>query len=161
MSTDGELLSFRQQNPTGGDTLWTLRLDGQSTPARLTDTPSEQLEGRFSPDGKWIVYQSNETGRWEVYLRRLAGLHAAIPVSKSGGLAPFWRPDGRELFFTDPKNRLLAVPVTLERESATVGNAATLFDVSDNDLTAHTPDGERFLMVERTAPPPPITLVLN
>jgi len=161
VSADGELLSFRQQNPTGGDTLWTLRLDGESTPARLTDTPSEQEEGRFSPDGKWIVYQSNETGRWEVYLRRLAGLHAAILVSTSGGLAPFWRPDGRELFFTDPKNRLLAVPVTLATESATVGNAATLFDVSDNDLTTHTPDGERFLMVERTAPPPPITLVLN
>jgi hypothetical protein len=53
------------------------------------------------------------------------------------------------------------VPVTLATESAAVGNAATLFDVSDNDLTPNTLDGERFLMVERTAPPPPITLVLN
>jgi len=160
ISPDGQLLSFRQQNPTG-HTLWTLRLDGQSTPTRLADAPAEQTEGRFSPDGKWIAYQSNETGRWEVYLTRLPGRQAAIPVSRSGGLAPFWRPDGRELFFTDPKNRLLAVPVTLATESATVGSAATLFDVGDNDLTPHTLDGERFLMVERTAPPPPITLLLN
>jgi hypothetical protein len=65
------------------------------------------------------------------------------------------------LFFTDPNNRLLAVPVTLATESATVGNAATLFDVADNDLTTHTPDGKRFLVVERTAPAPPITLVLH
>ena len=160
VSPDGQLLSFRQMNPTG-HTLWTLRLDGQSTPTRLADAPAEQREGRFSPDGKWVAYQSNETGRWEVYLTRLPGLHAAIPVSKSGGFAPFWRPDGRELFFTDPKNRLLAVSVTLAMESATLGNAATLFDVGDNDLTTHTLDGERFLMVERTAPPPPITLVLK
>lgn len=106
VSADGGLLSFRQQNPTGGDTLWTLRLDGRSTPARLTDTPSEQREGRFSPDGKWIAYGSNETGRWEVYLRRLSGPHAALPVSKNGGLSPFWRPDGRELFYTGPAESL-------------------------------------------------------
>jgi hypothetical protein len=114
-----------------------------------------------TPDGKWVAYQSNETGRWEVYLTRLPGLQAAIPVSRSGGLAPFWRPDGRELFFTDPQNRLLAVPVTLATDSAALGNAATLFDLGENDLTPHTQDGDRFLMVERTAPPPPITLVLN
>jgi serine/threonine protein kinase len=161
VSADGQLLSFRQQNPRGGDTLWTLRLDGHSKPTPLADTPSEQKGGRFSPDGKWMVYQSNETGRWEVYLRRIPGLNAAIPISKSGGYSPFWRHDGRELFFTDPKNRLLAVPVTVAMESATVGNPVTLFDVGDNNLTRDTLDGERFLMVERTAPPPPITFVLN
>jgi eukaryotic-like serine/threonine-protein kinase len=161
VSADGQLLCFRQQNPAGGDTLWTLRLDGHSKPTRLTDTPFEQRAGRFSPDGRWIVYQSNETGRWEVYLRRIAGPTSAIPISTSGGLAPFWRPDGRELFFTDAKNRLIAVPVTVATESATVRNPVTLFDVAENYVTRQTLDGERFLIVERTAPPPPITFVLN
>jgi serine/threonine protein kinase len=161
VSADGRLLSFRQQNPAGGDTLWTLRLDGQSRPDRVTDTPFEQRAGRFSPDGKWIVYQSNETGQWEIYLKRLAGSHAAIPVSKGGGLAPFWRPDARELYFSDLQNHLIAVPLTLATESATIGTSAMLFDVGESDLATQTLDGERFLMVERTAPPPPITLVLN
>jgi Tol biopolymer transport system component len=161
VSADGRFLSFRQQNPTGGDTLWTVGLDGHSKPTRLTDTHSEQREGRFSPDGRWMAYQSNETGRWEVYLKRFPGPSAPITVSKSGGLDPFWRHDGRELFFVDPQNRLLAAPVTLAAETATLGNPMTLFEAGDNRLTTDTPDGERFLLVERIAPPPPITIVLN
>jgi hypothetical protein len=96
-----------------------------------------------------------------VYLKRFPGPSAAITVSKSGGLEPFWRQDGRELFFLDPQNRLLAAPVTLAGETATLGNPITLFAVGDNTLTTDTPDGERFLLVEPVAPPPPITVVLN
>ena len=61
----------------------------------------------------------------------------------------------------DPQNRLLAAPVILAAETATLGNPITLFEVGDNRLTTDTLDGGRFLLVERVAPPPPITVVLN
>ncbi len=118
----------------------------------------------FSPDGRFVAYQSDESGRWEVYVRPFPGPGPQEQVSIEGGLAPAWNPKGSELFFQTATS-LMAVRV---EEGKRIGAPVRLFawprsreyrreyDVS--------PDGQRFLMLERADPDgaaPQINLVLN
>jgi hypothetical protein len=70
-------------------------------------------QAHLSPDGQWIAYVSNESGRWEVYLQRFPRASAEWPVSTAGGSQPRWRRDGREIYFVDPKSTCIAVGVNL------------------------------------------------
>lgn len=68
--------------------------------------------GQFSPDGKWLAYASNETGKWEIYVTSFPTPHGKWQVSVGGGEQPRWRGDGRELFYLSTDSRVMAVPVT-------------------------------------------------
>jgi Tol biopolymer transport system component len=82
---------------------------GQVTP--WLDTGFEESTGVFSPDGRWVAYQSNDSGRLEVYLQPFPGPGARAQISAAGGAAPRWRGDGREIFYVSPDGRIMAAEV--------------------------------------------------
>jgi dipeptidyl aminopeptidase/acylaminoacyl peptidase len=106
-SVDGRLL-LNVRTAEGAD-VWTVAEDGSAATSLLAGSFSE-YDARFSPDGKWIAYVSEESGRPEISVRTITG-SKRIPVSAHGGAEPVWRRDGSELFFVDPDGRLHAVPV--------------------------------------------------
>lgn len=122
---------------------------------------------RLSPDGRYIVYASTETGRWEVYLTTFDG-GGKWQVSREGGIQPFWRKDGREIFYLAADRGLMAVDVTLD-SGVEIGIPRKLFEAPvSRNLNARnhyvpTPDGQRFLMVSLLdrGRVPPTTVILN
>jgi len=143
---DARTLLFRAfSNDTGWD-LFTVPLDG-GVPQRLLQTPADETEMSLSPDGRFLAYTSNESGRTEVYLSRFPEMSNRQAVSAGGGQRPLWRADGRELFFVASGSRLMAASVTATGATATVGPAAALFEVPlFGGLYAPSVDGRRFLI---------------
>ncbi len=125
-----------------GDIL-TLKADGSEEPVGLLTTRFFEAAPRFSPDGGWVAYLSDESGDLEVYVQRYPEGGDKQRVSRSGGGRPVWRADGRELFYRDSDGTLFAAPVTLDpfdvgSPDALFGDVVGAFDVA--------PDGQRFLM---------------
>lgn len=109
-SPDGRTLLVNVRNAQGWD-VWTVSSDdGRSAQPLLAQSFSER-DARFSPDGRWIAYVSEETGRPEVSVRPAAGPGRRVVISANGGAEPVWRRDGSELFFVDPRGQLHNVPV--------------------------------------------------
>jgi eukaryotic-like serine/threonine-protein kinase len=98
---------FSKNNP-GGD-LWTMSMAGDRTPKAYVNSKSSELYGTFSPDGRWVAYQSNASGRSEIVVRPFPSKEPAQPVSRDGGANPRWRADGKELFFLSPEGTMMAV----------------------------------------------------
>jgi Tol biopolymer transport system component len=124
---------------------------------------TEFAEGaaRFSPDGTWVAYTSNSSGRGEVYLRMFEGNGQAIPVSTNGGHWPLWRRDGKELYFLSPGDDVMAVDITRSGASITAGEPRRLFRIPLNDITRSSwspyqvsADGQRFLLNVPDRPTP-------
>jgi serine/threonine protein kinase len=169
-SHDGRFILYRVQEIPGGIDLWALPMDGARQPFPVSNQPTaDERFGEFSPDGKWVAFESNETGRFDVYVQAFPKPVGKIPISTSGGRQARWSPDGKELFYVAPDAKLMAVslrpradgqieaasPVQLfltKVSGVTVGGSGIEYDVSR--------DG-RFLMntlVEQTMP---MTLILN
>ncbi len=155
VSPDGRTLSFGQQNEQGRTVLWTLPLVGDRKPrvylesaaALRADAGSSNANARFSPDGRWIAYQSSETGPLEVYVRPFPGPGGKWQVSTGGGISPVWSPTGKELFFVT-SGAIMAVDVQTGA-SFSHGVPHQLFTYnspgfSDYSVTA---DGRRFLLL--------------
>ncbi len=150
-----------------------LPLAGERKPWSWLNTQFSESLAKFSPDGKWIAYSSNELGRNEIYLQAFVpGAPASggkVPISTTGGTYPQWRRDGRELYYISADNKLMAVDITLGME-VKAGTPKDLFALSDiraatnvfNGFTK-TRDGQRFLFVTSAeeASVPPFTVVLN
>jgi Tol biopolymer transport system component len=119
---------------------------------------------RFSPDGRWVAYQSNETGSPEVYLRRFPGPGAAVRVSPAGGGRPAWRADGRELFYLTPGGDLMAAPVA-PRGLPELGQSRRIASsITSEPYQAATPydpapDGQRILVRVDSRVRPPLALL--
>lgn len=143
---DARTLVFRAfSNDTGWD-LFTVPSAGGS-PQRLLQTPDDEVEVSLSPDGRFLAYTSNESGRIEVYVSRFPEMSNRVTVSSGGGARPLWRGDGRELFYVSNGSRLMAAPVTVSGASLTIAPAAVLFEVPlFGGLYAPSPDGQRFLI---------------
>ena len=147
--------------------LWTVALAGDRKPAVFLRTPYDEASGAFSPKGDWIAYESNESGRSEVYVRPFPKQEGQFPISRNGGRAPRWRADGKELFFLAPDGTLMAAGIdTTKAFAATVPHS--LFRTGLTDPGTFHPyavanGGNRFLIpVRREAPGSmPITVVLN
>jgi Tol biopolymer transport system component len=96
--------------PATGRDIALLSVDtGQITP--LIQTAAAEIQARFSPDGRWIAYASNETGRWEVFVEPFPVTGTRWQVSTDGGSQPIWRENGDELYFLAPDSKLMSVPV--------------------------------------------------
>lgn len=120
-SKDGSLLVN-----AGGD-VWTVSTDGATPSTALLAGSAVERDARFSNDGRWIAYVSEESGRPEVSLRSRSGIPNRVVVSSNGGDQPVWRRDGRELFYVAPDGRLHSVSVRVDRSSNLVlGDAAPL-----------------------------------
>ena len=111
-SPDGRVLLYSIQDAKTGLDLWALPLEGRK-PFPVVQTSFDESGGQFSPDGRWLAYVSNESGRYEIYVRPFPESGGKWQVSTGGGAQPRWRRDGRELFYVAPDNRLMAVPIRL------------------------------------------------
>src|ERR1051326_73449 len=164
-SRDGQYLLYRSLNPKTGEDIWALPFTGDKKPFPVVRTGFEERDAQFSPDGKWIAYQSNDSGRFEIYVQPFPGPGARIPLSAGGGTQVRWRTDGKELFYIAQNGELTAVSF----DAARIGNPVPLFlahvgAFQDISLPHYIPssDGQRLLMdsvVEENAPP--ITVILN
>lgn len=145
---DGEILAFTEYRPqTRGDIL-TIRPKTDRTPRPFLATPFDENTPTFSPDGRWIAYVSDESGVSEVYVQPFEGSGRKTQVSIGGGTIPFWRRDGTELVYRD-RDRLMAVSVALT-PTLRLGQPQQLLTLPPGTLeVAMTPDGQRFLIVER------------
>jgi Tol biopolymer transport system component len=171
-SRDGRFLLFRSSDRTTGWDLWALPLNGTQEPIQVAKTKFDETQGQFSPDGRWVAYQSNESGRFEIYVQPFPGPGSKSTVSSNGGAQLRWRRDGKELFYIGLDNRLMAVPIRFASNGQTieVGAPAPLFttriggavqSVNMQQYMVST-DGQRFLMntvLEEALSP--ITVVLN
>ena len=124
--------------------------------------------GRFSPDGRWVAYTSNESTRTEIYVAPFPGPGGKRQVSTAGGTLPRWRRDGTEIFYLTPDNKLMAAEVNGKGTSFEVGVVKPLFDARATTATARysydvSADGQRFLIntFPEQAASEPITVVVN
>ena len=142
-----------------------LPMDGDRKPFLVARSNFNETLGRFSPDGRWIAYLSDESGRIEVYVQSFPQASERWQISINGGLDPEWRGDGRELFYLAPDDRLMAVPIRFNGNSSTIdiGKPIALFTTRPQSGYDVTPDGQRFLLNTSLAdaPTPPITVILN
>ena len=132
--------------------------------------PSAYRNGQFSPDGKWVAYASNETGKWEIYVTSFPDAHGKWQVSTAGGEQPRWRGDGKELFYLSSDYKMMAAPVTTgasfdSRAPVALFQATPRQPVSFNDLFVYdvTHDGQRFLINTpvKQADTQPMSIILN
>ena len=172
-SSDGRFLLYFNEDEKFGRDLWALPIQPQGVGTRIpvARTRFSEDQGQFSPDGRWIAYRTNESGRDEIYVQAFPGPGGRARVSTEGGMQPRWRRDGKELFFVAPGNRLMAVPVapSSNGQAPNFGAPVALFAArltlmgSPKHQYAVAPDGQRFLMVvsaDETIPSP-ITIVQN
>jgi serine/threonine-protein kinase len=97
ITADGTVV-FTEFDPATGADIWSVPIVG-GAPRAIVRTPFDEMSPAVSPDGRWLAYQSNESNRWEVYIRPLAGAGAAVPISAGGGTSPVWSADGRTLTY--------------------------------------------------------------
>ena len=156
-SPSGEWLIVRTTTPTAGTgDILAARPATDTTVTPILATPRTEYTPTVSPDGKWMAYASNETGRLEVYVVPfpIPG-SAKWPISTAGGMAPRWSRKGGEIFYLDLQSNMMAAQVTTSPTFALQGTRA-LFRASDFVMTSVSrrnwdvsPDDQRFLMVQR------------
>jgi hypothetical protein len=175
-SPDGQLLAFFEVNPTTQRDIWVLRMgdpsksSGQFRKAQpFLQTRFDESVPRFSPDGRWLAYISNESGRFEIYVQPYPGPGGKWQISAEGGTEPMWNPNGRELFYRSG-DKMMVVDITTQPGFA-AGKPRMLFEGPYMPTPATTPnydispDGQRFLMVkpseQEQVAPTQINVVLN
>jgi Tol biopolymer transport system component/predicted Ser/Thr protein kinase len=167
-SRDGRFLVYQSTDPKTGNDVWALPLQGDRTPVPLLRTQFGEGFGAVSPDGRWLAYLSTESGSGELYVRPFAPSGSTSAgkwqVSNAGAFAtqPFWRGDGKELFYRAPSLALMGVDVT---GGATFqgGLPHRLFEAPGSLLSSAPADGKRFLvgLPQQSGAPQAITIVLN
>jgi Tol biopolymer transport system component len=110
-SSDGRYFLYTDLQEGDALHLWVLSMNGDRRPYRFLPGTSADVEGQFSPDGHWVAYSSNESGRWQIYVAPFPGPGGKYQVSAGGGQQLRWRRDGKELFFLSPHRTLMAAPV--------------------------------------------------
>jgi len=152
ISGDGRFLLYVQSSPRGYD-LGVLTLAGERTSSTFLGTPFNEVQGRFSPNTRWVAYASDESGTFEVYVRPFPAASGQTQISIAGGMQPEWRRDGKELFYISADGELTAVPVTTDGATFSAGTPHALFDVEVPESNqpyptdyAVTADGQRFLV---------------
>lgn len=161
-SPDGKFILYEEH----GD-LWVMPTtpDGaakERKPVPFLQSESNETQGRFSPDGRWIAYMSDESGQFEVYIRPFPGPGGKRQVSISGGAFPRWRRDGKELYYITTENMIMACDIALRDAMVEVSNVRPLFELPSfaYDVSA---DGKRFLVAApyETQNQAPLTLIVN
>ena len=146
-SRDGKYVLYER-----GADFWTMTIPELRT-TQFLKASSTLKNGQFSPDGKWVAYSSNESGRWEVYVTSFPEAHGKWQVSNAGGDQPKWRSDGKELFYLAPDSKMMAVPVKTGA-NFDAGTPAALFQANPRELVATSEqfsydvskDGQKFLI---------------
>ncbi len=166
-SANGEYLIFNAEDKDTGADLWALPMKGADRkPIPLVRTKFTEGGGTLSPDGKFLAYRSNESGRTEVYVQEFPVARSKWQISTEGGRDPFWRGDGREMYYRALDLSVMAVPVSTTT-TFEVGTAKALFKarfptvLPARALFRPTRDGQRFLVLSAPESIPPVIVVLN
>ena len=147
---DGKFIIFRNAGR-----VWSVAPSGDRTPRMLIDTPYTEDEVHVSPDGRWVAYNADESGRWEVYVAKFPEFTAKRQISGRGGVQPQWSGNGRELFYLALDGSLMAVPMNAGT-GPVVSQQSRLFP-TPFERTPQTPqyavtaDGARFLGLAQVA----------
>ncbi len=173
-SPDGRFLLFRSLDPKTGQDLWALPTFGDKKPFVFLKTPFNERDGQFSPDGRWVTYQSDESGRSEIYAQPFPGPGGKFQISAGGGAQPRWNRNGKEVFYVSLDSKMMAAPVkaSADGQSLESGAPVELFPVRvaggplpgpPRQQYAVSPDGQRFLitMPAGETEASPINLILN
>jgi serine/threonine protein kinase len=176
-SRDGRFVLYRKIDALGRDAMataadiWALPMEGHGKPLPVAQTSFDERAGQFSPDGRWVAFESNQSGRFEIHIQQFPTPTATTVVSNGGGLQPRWGPDGTELFYIAPDGRLMAVPIRVSSGTkaepsapiplfvAPVGSTPAGGSIAEYIVADR---GQRFLMnalIQQAASP--ITVVLN
>ena len=176
-SRDGRFIVYGEIDPKTKGDLWVLPMEGadkERKPVPFLQTEFDELMAQFSPDGQWMAYTSDQSGKREVYVRPFPRAEGQWTISLAGGEQPRWRGDGKELFFEAADGKMMAVPVKASagpKPTFEAGTPVALFDAHmahnstrvplDYDVAA---DGKRFLITttaggEKAAPP--LSVVVN
>jgi len=155
-SSDGRFILYESQEPQTGSDLWAVDLKEFKKQFPLVQTEFEEVNGQFSPDGKWIGYESNDSGRFEIYIQPFRGPGRKTQVSLKGGAQVRWRRDGKALLYIALDDRLTEVPLRFSASGQVVepGPALSLFTThigganqpQEHQQYAVSPSGDRFLM---------------
>ena len=180
-SPDGRFLLFQSNDPKTGIDLWVLPLEGNRQPYIFLRTTFNERRASFSPNGRWVTYLSNESGRYEVYVRPFfePGV-SSLPksgggassdrwlASTTGGIQPRWSRDGKELYYLGPDGKLMAVPIKDTGATLEMGVPVALFTVRivgvesvDDGLQYDVSRDGRFLLNNLSDDTSPITVIVN
>jgi Tol biopolymer transport system component len=171
-SPDGRFVLYRTTGTKTGQDLWALPLEGDRKPFPIVQTTFDERDGQFSPDGQWIAYESNESGRSEIYLETFPRSGGKRQISRNGGAQVRWRHDGTELYYIALDGRLMAISISfVSNGGVELGSPVPLFTTAiggplQGNLRQQysvSSDGKRFLMntVAVGTSTSPITVVLN
>jgi Tol biopolymer transport system component len=167
-SPDGKFIVYRKHGGKTGVDIELLPLAGEPQPRRYLGTPFVETYGDVSPDGRWLAYQSDNSGRMEINVQSFPVPGQRITISHGGGTIPRWRCDGKELYYVSADDRLRAVPVKTGA-NFTVGTPVALFNLGsfgniiDRYVYDVSPDGQKFLVLRplEDASMWPLTIVRN
>jgi eukaryotic-like serine/threonine-protein kinase len=166
VSPNGETLIFLRTTADMAADLYVLSLRGDPLPRPLVSTRAHEGGGQFSPDGKWVVYASNESGEFQVFLRPFPSPDRKWLVSPRGKY-PIWNRNGKELFYRDG-NKMMAVDVSIRDGEPVFSSPRVLFeqqyDFGPGQTTPNydvSPDGQSFVMVKRESASTRLNVVLN
>ncbi|MEQ1759440.1 MAG: protein kinase [Vicinamibacterales bacterium] len=171
ISPDGTRLLFLQASQATLVDIMVMPLSPPGTPVPVVQSPIEELEGQFDPSGRWMAYQSTESGRFEVYVRPVGSAVGRQQVSTQGGTQPRWRRDGKELYYLALDRRLMATTIAISPDGSRVdlGTPTPLFGTTvggpglGQREYSVSRDGQRFLIDVPQAQEAaiPITVILN
>jgi Tol biopolymer transport system component len=159
-SRDGKTLLICPQRPITGEDVEVIHLDGDGKPVPMIHSPSSEEAARFSPNERWVAYESDESGKLEVYVTSYPAATAKWQVSTTGGSRPSWSPDGRQLYYL-AGDRVVAATVH-DDASFSVGAAQPVEALGDHIqdfAVAHS--GRILALREIDAGRPPLTIVRN
>lgn len=178
-SKDGRFILYSENDPKTKNDVWVLPVgesvpgpgetsDGGPKPFAFLRTEADEFGATTSPNGRWLAYVSDESGRYEVYVQSFPGGGSKRQVSTGGGTAPLWRRDGQELFYYASDGKLMAAPVQSgENFAASVPTPLLEFRAGNSNAYfapyAVTGDGQRFLLnaIVVTEIAGPLTVVVN
>jgi serine/threonine-protein kinase len=155
---------FTDVPPDEDRDIWAVKSDGSEAPFRYLDTPFLEKGGTVSPDGRWIAYDSNAPGRFEVFVNRFpTPLPAAVLVSRGGGRNPRWSPDGQALYYWRDRD-LVAARLDLREGARMLGSSTVLqanYAGADHPNYDVHPDGKRFVVLTGRSRPQRLTVALD
>ena len=169
ISPDGTLLVFMEVSPSTGLDVMQLPLKGERRAVPLVQTKAAERDGMISPNGRWIAYESDGSGRFEVYVQPFPNVgKERWLVSTAGGALPLWAPNGRELFYFAPDRTVMRVPIDPTATSWTAGPSVKQFEPRYSGPPVGIPirmydiarDGQRLLVGKESSTPEAPTLVL-
>jgi serine/threonine protein kinase len=165
VSPDGKMVVYTERTAGGSYDVLALSLPAPGTPEVLLGSRFNEGQLQFSPDGRAVVFTSDESGRYEMYVAPFPAMGPKLRISKVGASQPRWSPAGHEIFYLTDDRHLVSVPVRTE-PSIELGTPTTLFALPDRPAWgdfAVSPDGKRFLAVvsDVIASEQPLTVVLN